>query len=257
MIILEEPPLEALESREERIIAESTAAGHPLAFLGFSALTLAQARCDIARLGNGARVRRRRARPTPTRATRWAWPPKPAPGAERGARSCLTPVSGRAGHTARPLVAARAGTIPVRALDVVHTPDRRQDPWSAPLLGGVVLEFSSPKSGRKPENKIAESGPAAKHVVREKLETKPETNGPLPVGACKYDAADSRPGGHPSMTFWYWKRCVAEAIDSLRTHAEFDLAFRAMSDSKTQGIVAVPDNLIMLQRERSCRVCEG
>jgi putative ABC transport system substrate-binding protein len=36
----------------------------------------------------------------------------------------------------------------------------------------------------------------------------------------------------------------------VRTLAEFDSAFRAMSDSKTQGIVAVPDNLIMLQRER-------
>jgi putative tryptophan/tyrosine transport system substrate-binding protein len=36
----------------------------------------------------------------------------------------------------------------------------------------------------------------------------------------------------------------------VRTPAEFDAAFRAMSDSKTQGIVAVPDNLIMLQRSR-------
>jgi ABC-type uncharacterized transport system substrate-binding protein len=36
----------------------------------------------------------------------------------------------------------------------------------------------------------------------------------------------------------------------VRTLAEFDSAFRAMSDSKTQGIVAVPDNLIMLERER-------
>jgi putative tryptophan/tyrosine transport system substrate-binding protein len=36
----------------------------------------------------------------------------------------------------------------------------------------------------------------------------------------------------------------------VRTHAEFDSAFRAMSDSKTQGIVAVPDNLIMLERAR-------
>jgi putative ABC transport system substrate-binding protein len=36
----------------------------------------------------------------------------------------------------------------------------------------------------------------------------------------------------------------------VRTPAEFDAAFRAMSDSKTQGIVAVPDNLIMLQRTR-------
>ena len=35
-----------------------------------------------------------------------------------------------------------------------------------------------------------------------------------------------------------------------RTPAEFDTAFRAMSDSKTQGIVAVPDNLIMLERAR-------
>jgi putative ABC transport system substrate-binding protein len=34
----------------------------------------------------------------------------------------------------------------------------------------------------------------------------------------------------------------------VRTPAEFDAAFRAMSDSNTQGIVAVPDNLIMLQR---------
>ncbi len=32
--------------------------------------------------------------------------------------------------------------------------------------------------------------------------------------------------------------------------AEFDTAFRAMSDSRTEGIVAVPDNLIMLQRTR-------
>lgn len=36
----------------------------------------------------------------------------------------------------------------------------------------------------------------------------------------------------------------------VRTPAEFDSAFRAMSDSKTQGIVAVPDNLIMLERTR-------
>jgi len=36
----------------------------------------------------------------------------------------------------------------------------------------------------------------------------------------------------------------------VRTPAEFDAAFRAMSDSKTQGIVAVPDNLIMLERTR-------
>ena len=36
----------------------------------------------------------------------------------------------------------------------------------------------------------------------------------------------------------------------VRTPAEFDAAFRAMSDSKTQGIVAVPDNLIMLERAR-------
>ena len=36
----------------------------------------------------------------------------------------------------------------------------------------------------------------------------------------------------------------------VRTPAEFDAAFRAMSDSNTQGIVAVPDNLIMLQRTR-------
>ena len=36
----------------------------------------------------------------------------------------------------------------------------------------------------------------------------------------------------------------------VRTLAEFDSAFRTMSDSKTQGIVAVPDNLIMLERAR-------
>ena len=36
----------------------------------------------------------------------------------------------------------------------------------------------------------------------------------------------------------------------VRTPADFDAAFRTMSDSKTQGIVAVPDNLIMLQRTR-------
>ena len=36
----------------------------------------------------------------------------------------------------------------------------------------------------------------------------------------------------------------------VRTPAEFDAAFRAMNDSKTQGIVAVPDNLIMLERAR-------
>jgi ABC-type uncharacterized transport system substrate-binding protein len=36
----------------------------------------------------------------------------------------------------------------------------------------------------------------------------------------------------------------------VRTPAEFDAAFRAMSDSRTQGIVAVPDNLIMLERTR-------
>ena len=32
--------------------------------------------------------------------------------------------------------------------------------------------------------------------------------------------------------------------------SEFDAAFRTMSDSETQGIVAVPDNLIMLERTR-------
>ena len=36
----------------------------------------------------------------------------------------------------------------------------------------------------------------------------------------------------------------------VRTPAEFDSAFRAMSESNTQGIVAVPDNLIMLERTR-------
>jgi putative tryptophan/tyrosine transport system substrate-binding protein len=36
----------------------------------------------------------------------------------------------------------------------------------------------------------------------------------------------------------------------VRTRDEFDAAFRAMSDSHTQGIVAVPDNLIMLERTR-------
>jgi putative tryptophan/tyrosine transport system substrate-binding protein len=36
----------------------------------------------------------------------------------------------------------------------------------------------------------------------------------------------------------------------VRTPAEFDTAFAAMSDSNTQGIVAVPDNLIMLERSR-------
>jgi len=36
----------------------------------------------------------------------------------------------------------------------------------------------------------------------------------------------------------------------VRTRGEFDAAFRAMSDSETQGIVAVPDNLIMLERTR-------
>lgn len=36
----------------------------------------------------------------------------------------------------------------------------------------------------------------------------------------------------------------------VRTPAEFDSSFRAMSDSKTEGIVAVPDNLIMLERTR-------
>src|SRR3954468_3350412 len=36
----------------------------------------------------------------------------------------------------------------------------------------------------------------------------------------------------------------------VRSPAEFDSAFRAMSDSKTEAIVAVPDNLIMLERER-------
>ena len=36
----------------------------------------------------------------------------------------------------------------------------------------------------------------------------------------------------------------------VRTPAEFDAAFRAMSDSNTQAIVAVPDNLIMLERTR-------
>jgi putative ABC transport system substrate-binding protein len=36
----------------------------------------------------------------------------------------------------------------------------------------------------------------------------------------------------------------------VRSPEEFDAAFRAMSDSNTQGIVAVPDNLIMLERTR-------
>jgi putative ABC transport system substrate-binding protein len=36
----------------------------------------------------------------------------------------------------------------------------------------------------------------------------------------------------------------------VRSPAEFDSAFRAMSDSRTEGIVAVPDNLIMLERTR-------
>ena len=36
----------------------------------------------------------------------------------------------------------------------------------------------------------------------------------------------------------------------VRTPAEFYMVFRAMSESKTQGIVAVPPNLIMLERAR-------
>jgi putative tryptophan/tyrosine transport system substrate-binding protein len=36
----------------------------------------------------------------------------------------------------------------------------------------------------------------------------------------------------------------------VKTPAEFDAAFRAMIDSKTEGVVAVPDNLIMLERIR-------
>jgi putative tryptophan/tyrosine transport system substrate-binding protein len=36
----------------------------------------------------------------------------------------------------------------------------------------------------------------------------------------------------------------------VRSPAEFDSAFRAMSDNRTEGIVAVPDNLIMLERTR-------
>jgi len=36
----------------------------------------------------------------------------------------------------------------------------------------------------------------------------------------------------------------------VRTPSDFDAAFRAMDDNNTQGIVAVPDNLIMLQRTR-------
>jgi putative ABC transport system substrate-binding protein len=36
----------------------------------------------------------------------------------------------------------------------------------------------------------------------------------------------------------------------VRTPAEFDSAFSAMDDGKTEGIVAVPDNLIMLERKR-------
>jgi putative tryptophan/tyrosine transport system substrate-binding protein len=36
----------------------------------------------------------------------------------------------------------------------------------------------------------------------------------------------------------------------VRTPAEFDSAFRAMNDNVTEGIVAVPDNLIMLERKR-------
>jgi putative tryptophan/tyrosine transport system substrate-binding protein len=36
----------------------------------------------------------------------------------------------------------------------------------------------------------------------------------------------------------------------VRSPAEFDAAFRAMTDSKAEGIVAVPDNLVMLERTR-------
>ena len=36
----------------------------------------------------------------------------------------------------------------------------------------------------------------------------------------------------------------------VRSPAEFDSAFRAMSDSRTEAIVAVPDNLMMLERTR-------
>jgi putative ABC transport system substrate-binding protein len=36
----------------------------------------------------------------------------------------------------------------------------------------------------------------------------------------------------------------------VRSPAEFDSAFQAMSDSRTEAIVAVPDNLIMLERTR-------
>ena len=36
----------------------------------------------------------------------------------------------------------------------------------------------------------------------------------------------------------------------VRVPADFDAAFRAMSDSRTEAIVAVPDNLIMLERMR-------
>jgi putative tryptophan/tyrosine transport system substrate-binding protein len=36
----------------------------------------------------------------------------------------------------------------------------------------------------------------------------------------------------------------------VRTPADFDAAFRAMRDARTEAIVAVPDNLIMLERDR-------
>ena len=56
---------------------------------------------------------------------------------------------------------------------------------------------------------------------------------------------------------WRWRNPAScgrarhlPPVPSGANPAEFDAAFRAMSDSKTQGIVAVPDNLIMLERER-------
>ena len=39
----------------------------------------------------------------------------------------------------------------------------------------------------------------------------------------------------------------------VRTPAEFDAAFRAMREARTEAIVAVPDNLIMLERDRLAR----
>ena len=71
-------------------------------------------------------------------------------------------------------------------------------------------------------------------------------------------AADqSHPSGRTAGSWRITKVAAALGLNldylQVRTPAEFDAAFQAMREARTEAIVAVPDNLIMLERDRLAR----